>query len=142
MNAKRISTSLLILTAITFMVVLAFRVRVGASADSIALLKTDGMTCGSCSSSITSALQSVKGVATTEVDLNRGWVIVAYNRSSVTPEHLAEKVTSAGFSSNLTEVLTPEQFRQITGREIGADVASKGCCGGSKGGGCGSSKQN
>lgn len=142
MNAKRISTSLLVITAVTLLAVLAFRVRVGATADSVAVLKTTGMTCGSCASKITKALESLKGVAVAEVDVNGGWVIVGYDKDSVKPENLAQKVSGTGFASNVYDVVTPEQFRQITGRNVGENaVASKGCCGG-RNGGCGASKQN
>jgi len=140
MNAKRISTSFLVIAAVTVLVVFAFRVRIGATADSVAVLQTTGMTCGSCSSRITKALESVKGVAVTEVDVNGGWVIVGYDTKTVKPETLAERVTGTGFNSKLSEVLTPEQFRQITGRNVGQNAApSSGCCGG-KGGGCGANK--
>lgn len=140
MNTKRISTLLLLITVITGLVVLAFRVRIGATADSVAVLRTAGMTCGSCSSKITKALETVKGVAVTEVDVSGGWVIVGYDTKSVKPEALAEKVNGAGFASNVDTVLTPEEFKQIVGRDLGAKVASSsGCCGG-KGGGCGTQK--
>ena len=136
MNAKKISTSFLVIAAVTVLVVFAFRVRIGATADSVAVLQTSGMTCGSCSSRITKALESVKGVAVTEVDVNGGWVIVGYDTKVVKPETLAEKVTGTGFNSKLSEVLTPEQFRQITGRNIGQNATSSGGCGG----GCGANK--
>lgn len=142
MDVKKISTSLLAITAFTFLVVLAFHVRVGATADAIAVLKTTGMTCGSCSSKISKSLETLKGVAVTEVDVEGGWVIVGYDTKTVKPESLAAKVTGAGFGSNVHVVLTPDQFKQITGRDIGvkADPAS-GCCGG-KGGGCGTNKKS
>ncbi|OGU07762.1 MAG: heavy metal transporter [Geobacteraceae bacterium GWC2_58_44] len=137
MNAKTISTSILVIAAVTVLVVFAFRVRIGATADSVAVLKTTGMTCGSCSSRITKALESVKGVAVTEVDVNGGWVIVGYDQKAVKPERLAERVAGTGFSSKVSEVLTPEQFRQITGRNVGQNAApSSGGCGG----GCGANK--
>ncbi len=94
------------------------------------------MTCGSCSSKISKALESVNGVAVTEVDVEGGWVIVGYDTKSVKPENLAEKVKNTGFGSNVHVVLTPEQFKQITGRDVGQNAASsKGC-----GGGCGGNK--
>ena len=140
MNAKRISTSLLVVTAVTVLVVFAFRVRIAATADSIVVLKTTGITCGSCSSKITKALESLQGVAATEVDVDGGWVVVGYDTKSVKPEALAEKVSSVGFGSNVHLVLTPEQFKQITGRTVGQIAGpTKGCCGG-KGGGCGGNK--
>jgi copper chaperone CopZ len=99
------------------------------------------MTCGNCSSKITKALQSLKGIAVTEVDVNGGWVIVGYDTKTVKPELLAEKVKGAGFGSTVHLVLTPEQFKQLTGRDIGAKAApTSGCCG--KSGGCGSNKKS
>ncbi len=140
MRTKSIFTTLLVVAAVTLLVVLAFRVRVGATADSVAVLRTSGMTCGSCSAKITKALERVKGVAVTEVDVNNGWVVVGYDTKAVRPEALAEKVTAAGFGSSLYTVVTPEQFKQVTGRAIGQNVASaSGCCGK---GGCGGNKQN
>jgi copper chaperone CopZ len=142
MNAKKISTSLLVLVAVAMLVLLAFRVSIGATADSVAVLQTTGMTCGSCSSKITKALEALKGVAVTEVDVQGGWVVVGYDTKSVKPDALAVQVSNTGFASNVHMILTPEQFKQITGRVIGQNaVPSKGCCGG-KGGGCGSNKNS
>jgi len=139
-NAKRISTTLLVITAITVLALLALRVRIAATADSVAVLKTTGMTCGSCSSRITETLESLNGVAATEVDVEGGWVVVGYDTKAVKPEQLARKISATGFGSTVHQLLTPEQFRQITGRNIGQSAApSKGCCGGT-GGGCGTKK--
>lgn len=147
MNKKRISTALLIIAAVTFLSVLAFKVKIGVTADSIAVLKTTGMTCGSCSSKISKALETLKGVAVTEVDVEGGWVVVGYDTKSVKPDVLAAQVVNTGFGSNVHMVLTPEQFKQLTGREIGKKATSAGGCGGcgsasGKGGGCGSNKNN
>jgi periplasmic mercuric ion binding protein len=132
----------MVVGAVTLLSLLALYVRVGATADSVAVLKTSGMTCGSCSSKITATLQDVKGVAVTEVDIEGGWVVVGYDTKSVKPETLAEKVNGAGFVSGVHRVLTPEQFKQITGRDIGKKTSTAtGCCGG-KGGGCNSGKQS
>ena len=142
MNTKRITTLLIPIFVVTVLIVLALYVRIGATADSVAVLKTTGMTCGSCSSKITKALESLQGVAATEVDVEGGWVIVGYDTKTVKPEALAAQVNSVGFGSNINQVLTPEQFKQVTGREIGKNAAPSGGCGGcgSNGGGCGSNK--
>jgi copper chaperone CopZ len=139
MKSKIINVVILV-SAITILSVLALYVKVGSTADSVAVLRTTGMTCSSCSSKITKALESLQGVAVTEVDVEGGWVVVGYDTKTVKPEALAEKVSSTGFGSNVHQVLTPEQFKQVTGRDIGANVSpASGCCGG-KGGGCGSGK--
>jgi copper chaperone CopZ len=135
MGAKKVCTALLIITVFTLLAVLAFHVRIGATADSIAVLRTTGMTCGSCSSKITKSLEGERGVAVTEVDVEGGWVIVSYDTKMIRPEKLAHKVSETGFGSNVYAVLTPEEFRRITGRAIGKnDSHSTGCSGcGTKG---------
>lgn len=144
MTTKKVTTTLLVLISVTMLIALGFRVSIGATADSITVLKTTGMTCGSCSSKITKALESLKGVAVSEVDVEGGWVVVGYDTKTVKPEALAEKVSSTGFGSNVHMVLTPEQFKQITGRDIGKKASPSGGCGGcgTKGGGCGSNKNS
>jgi copper chaperone CopZ len=143
MKFNTIINSIIIAVVTVFLVTLAFHVRAGATTDSVAVLKTTGMTCGSCSSKITRALEAQKGVAVTEVDVEGGWVIVGYEMKSVTPEALAEKVKGSGFGSDVHRVLTPEQFKQITGRDIGKTASPSGGCGGcGSNGGCGSKKQS
>ncbi len=142
MNAKRITTTLLVMAVVSLLVMFAFRIRVAATADSVALLKTSGMSCSSCSRKISSALEMLKGVAVSEVDLEGGWVMVGYDHRFVKPELLAEQVKAAGFGSTVKQVVTPEQYKQITGRTIGQKgVPRQGCCGG-QGAGCGSKKQS
>lgn len=143
---NKILNSIIILIVVTLLSVLAFYVKDGTTSDSVAVLRTTGMTCGSCSSKITAALGSLKGVAATEVDIDGGWVIVGYDDSALKPDILVEKVKGAGFESNVYQVLTPEQFRQITGRNIGQIKSAGSGCGGSGGcggpGGCGMSRKN
>lgn len=125
----KIINSVLILAVAALLTVLAIRVRPGVAADGVAVLKTAGMTCGSCAESVAAALQRIKGVAATEVDVAGGWVMVAYDTKAVKPEALALCVTTGGFASRVQEVMTPERFRQVTGRDIGRNAASSGCCG-------------
>jgi copper chaperone CopZ len=131
-----------IVTAVVVLLAsLAFSVRIGATADSVAVLHTTGMTCGSCASTITETLQKVKGVAVAEVDVTGGWVLVGYEAKAVSPELLAAKVSGSGFKSDVQKVLTPAQFKQITGRDLGGKATVSGCCGG-KNGGCNAGKQS
>lgn len=130
---NRILNISLIVAVVAILAVLAVYVRVGATADAVVVLRTTGMTCSSCISTVTKALQSQKGVAATEVDLAGGWVIAGYDSKAVAPQLLANKVAQAGFASEVEVVLTPEQFKKIAGHQIGAKGTStgcgKGCCG-------------
>jgi periplasmic mercuric ion binding protein len=143
MRTKTASTALLVVTVVTMLVVLAFRVRVGTTADAIAVLQTTGMTCGRCSSTITSALEQERGVAASEVDVAGGCVIVCYDSKTVKAEVLAQKVTEAGFGSKVYAVQTPAQFKQATGRDFGKTASEyKGCGGCGTKSGCGTQQQN
>lgn len=125
----------LLLTVLVILGVCAFFVRIGATADAVVVLKTSGMTCGSCISKVTKALQAERGVAATEVDLAGGWVIAGYDSKQVAPERLAQKVAATGFASTVQTVLTPAEFKKLVGRDIGKQpAAGSGCCGGP---GCG-----
>jgi copper chaperone CopZ len=137
MKFNTVINGIIISVATVFLIALAFRVNATTTADSIAVLKTSGMTCGSCSSKISTALEAQKGVAATEVNVEGGWVVVGYDTKTVSPDVLAQKVTATGFSSNVQLVMTPEQFKQSTGRYLGKKPdQGSGCCGG-KGSGCG-----
>lgn len=128
---SNIFNACLILSVVVILAVFAFYVRVGATADKIVVLRTSGMTCGSCISKVTKALQSQKGVASTEVDLAGGWVIAGYDSKLVAPEKLAKAVGESGFDSAVQTVMTPQQFKEIAGRDVGQQQgASSGCgCG-------------
>ncbi len=143
MKFNKIINFCIISVAAVFLITLAFRVNAKTNADSIAILNTTGMTCTSCSSKIITALEALKGVAVTEVDIEGGWVIVGYDTKSIKPEALAEKINGTGFASTVHRVLTPEQFKQITGRDIGNPTSLSGGCGGcGTKGGCGSNKKS
>lgn len=136
MNGKNVVNIMLVLLAVTMLVLLAFRVRIGATADAVAVLHTRGMTRGSCSDRIIRTLAREKGVVVTEIDLTGGRVVVGYDSKSVKPETLEVKIIGAGFDCRLETVLTAAQFRQLTGRDISRSAASAGGCGGCGSGGC------
>lgn len=128
---NKILNSCLLLVVLVILGVCAFFVRIGATADSVVVLKTSGMTCGACISKVSKALQTERGVAATEVDLAGGWVIAGYDSKQVAPERLAQKVAATGYASTVQTVLTPEQFRKLAGRDVGKQsAATGGCCGG------------
>jgi copper chaperone CopZ len=136
MRPKAMITTLIACTALALIAVLAQHVRIGATADTVAVIRTGGMTCESCAGKISRALQREPGVAATEVDIAGGWVVVGFDSKKTRPDILAQTVTAAGFSTGSHSLLTPEKFRQLTGRDVGMnDTNAGGCCGG-KGGGC------
>lgn len=135
MNRKTLINSLLITAAVVVVVVCAFSVRTDASFDSVAVLRTLGMTCGSCAVRIEKTLKAEGGVEAVNVDVGGGQVVVGYDSKRVRPERIAEKVTGTGYGSSILQVLTADEYRTMNGRGVRAAAAGGGC-----GGGCCPSK--
>ncbi|HEY6009493.1 MAG TPA: heavy metal-associated domain-containing protein, partial [Geobacteraceae bacterium] len=102
----------------------------GVAADAVAILKSQGVTCGSCAGRIEAALREKPGVASVEVDVDAGRVAVAYDSKVARAETLAETVTAAGYGSSILQVLTSEQYTVLTGRNVPVRTAKTGGCGG------------
>ncbi|MBU5614611.1 heavy-metal-associated domain-containing protein [Geomonas azotofigens] len=126
---NKILNTTLVLAVVAVLAVFAFYVRVGATADRVVVLRTAGMTCGSCVKKITEALQSQRGVAATEVDLESGVVVAGFDSKQTAPDRLAQAVQKSGFHSQVAQVITPQQFRSVVGRDVGGKAAPGGCCG-------------
>lgn len=142
MNIKPFNTLNLtiVISTVCLLAVLAFRVQTGVTADSIAVLKTNGMTCGACADTITSSLKGIHGVAASEVDVENGYVVIGYDTAKTTPEALAATVNSSGYASSVARIMPPAEFRRLVGRNIGEkESQGQGCCGS---GSCGMKKKS
>lgn len=128
MANRKILNILLIGVIAVVLVAFAFTVRVRASVDSYVVLKTAGMTCGSCSDKISRVLQKEKGVATVKVDVDQGVVVVGYDSKAQRPEVFAERVTGIGYGSRVMGVLSPEQYQKIAGGAASAQQPGCACC--------------
>lgn len=129
MDRNKMITGLIACAVVVLLVYMSFHVKSATAATAVAVLKTSGMTCGSCSEKITGALKMVKGVTHTEVDLGGGYVIVGFDDAATTPESLAAHVSKSGYGSTVQTVLTPAEFKQITGRDLGRLAQAGGGCG-------------
>lgn len=99
------------------------------AADAVAVLKSQGVTCGSCAGKIEKALKEKHGVASVEVDVDAGRVVVAYDSKVVKPEILAETVTGLGYGSSIMQAMSADQYRATTGRDLPVQAAKAGGCG-------------
>jgi len=104
----------------------------GVEPDSVVVLKTLGMTCGSCADKIEKALHDKPGVAEVTVDVEAAQVIASYDSKIIAPEALAEAATSVGFKSGIAQTLSLAQYRKITGQDFSdKKQIKKSGCGGS-----------
>ena len=118
----------LVIVALAMLTVFALSVRLHAAADSVALLQTRGMTCGSCATAITRLLEKEKGVDGVTVDLGQGVVAVGYEAKKVQPERLARCVVDAGYGCSVARVVTVEEYRRVVGAVPAGQGRSCGCC--------------
>ena len=77
-------------------------------------IKVTGMTCGGCTSNVTKALQTVKGVNNVNLSLADNIVTVQYDENLTTVDHLKSAIKEAGYGVDVSNTQQP---------------SGKGCCG-------------
>ncbi|WP_243689431.1 heavy-metal-associated domain-containing protein [Geotalea toluenoxydans] len=93
---KRIINIALLLAVVALMVFLAFHVKIKRPVQEVAVLKTIGMTCGSCAGKIEKALMRLPGTAGVEVDVEGGGCWLAINQHLQSLKHLLQQLTMKG----------------------------------------------
>lgn len=112
---KWIVNSTLVLATVALLVFLAFHVRVTPAANEVAVLKTIGMSCGSCAARISKALESKEGVGSVLVDIETGKVTVLHDSQKIDAEQVASVVTDAGYPSSVERTGANDVFEKETG---------------------------
>jgi len=79
--------------------------------EAIAILSIEGMTCGSCTQTIATALRGVQGVLDASVSLQDGHAEVRYQQPAI-PEQLIDAVDAVGFESKIVPS-KPQQMVQL-----------------------------
>ncbi|WP_298439571.1 heavy-metal-associated domain-containing protein [Geobacter sp.] len=97
--------------------------------DTVTVLKSSGLSCGGCASKIDKALKAAPGVSSLEVDIDSGQVTIWHDSTAVSPEKLAETVSSAGYQSTVLETMSAESYREKSGKS-GPAADRRGGCGG------------
>lgn len=71
-------------------------------------LKVQGMTCGSCTSSVESAFQDVDGIGTVSVSLVMERAVVTHNAETISAETIREMIDDRGFDAEVISSDRPE----------------------------------
>ena len=61
------------------------------------VLKVNGMTCGGCVRSVKNVLESIQGVTSAEVSLEKAQASVTYDPAKADVNRMKEAVTDAGY---------------------------------------------
>ena len=61
------------------------------------VLKVNGMTCGGCVRSVQNVLESIQGVSSAEVSLEKAQATVIYDPAQADVNRMKEAVTDAGY---------------------------------------------
>lgn len=62
-------------------------------------LEVEGMTCGSCAASVTTALKQIDGVGTMDITFEKKGGTVEYNPAKVNEQTIVEAVNKTGFKA-------------------------------------------
>ena len=62
-------------------------------------LQISGMSCQHCVKTVTNALTALDGVQRVKVNLRKGEAVVRFDELSITPTHLKDAITEAGFEA-------------------------------------------
>ncbi|RME27912.1 MAG: heavy-metal-associated domain-containing protein [Deltaproteobacteria bacterium] len=66
-----------------------------------ATLAIEGMTCASCSVTVRTAARKLDGLVSIEVDVDGGRATVQYDPDRLTPEQIAEQISSTGYKTTV-----------------------------------------
>ena len=75
------------------------------------LLKVTGMTCGGCTTNVTNALKSIRGVGDVKVSLSAGEVTVQYDERLTSPDQLKVAIEGAGYGVNVPQTAHSHQSK-------------------------------
>ena len=104
MNRDNLITSLLIAIVILVAGTAIYFGKPLSSPDTLALLKTNGMTCQDCAQKINQALTQRKGIAHLAINVPAGIVEVYFDAHRTSPTDLATTVTNLGFATTVAYV--------------------------------------
>jgi copper chaperone CopZ len=68
-----------------------------------ATIQVEGMTCESCSSELTAALQKLTGVASSKIEFAQKKAIVGYDPAQVTTQSMLDAIKTLGYTATLIE---------------------------------------
>lgn len=99
-----------------------------SNTDTVVLLQTRNMTCGSCAQQISQALGKQNGIASVGVDVAAGLVEVQFDSRQATPVTIASAVSTLGFPSVVAAVQPLKNSPQPQ-PQPGTSGCGKGGCG-------------
>eukprot|EP00117_Sycon_ciliatum_P027770 scpid11817/ scgid22484/ Copper-transporting ATPase 2; Copper pump 2; Wilson disease-associated protein; WND/140 kDa len=76
------------------------------------VIAIEGMTCSSCTSSVTEALTSLAGVERVHVELTPGQATVEYSPGELSVDQLCEAIENRGFEATSSQGEKPKQLKQ------------------------------
>lgn len=123
---KNLINGILVGAVALVLVVFAGLVRVTARGDTVAVLQGTAPSLGASAARVIKALKGTRGVLLTETDPLRGRIFACYDATQATAQEIAAAAGAAGFIGTLQGVLSPGEFRALSGHDLKPRVT---CCG-------------
>lgn len=93
-------------------------------------LKVTGMTCGGCAKSVTSAVEEIEGVSSTEVSFETSLATIEFDDEQTNVKSIVKAIKKAGYEA---DVATEEDIKAA----MGDTGKKKACCAGKSAKSCG-----
>ena len=78
-----------------------FQSLLGKKNTATARFVVEGMNCNSCVEGVQKAIRQLPGIASVQVDLPSGGVVVDHEPDKATPEQIRQQIASAGYTANI-----------------------------------------
>ncbi len=78
-----------------------FQSLLGKKNTTTARFVVQGMNCNSCVERVQKAIRQLPGIASVQVDLPSGAVVVDHEPDKATPEQIRQQIAAAGYTANL-----------------------------------------
>lgn len=107
-----------LLLNLTALLILVTAISWGATqgGDTVTVLKTEKLSCGSCAARITDALKEKAGVVNVEVNIAEGKVTVWHEQKQIPANQVATVVTDTGYPSTVVRTVAKDAFEKEAGK--------------------------
>jgi copper chaperone CopZ len=75
------------------------------------------LTCGSCVTNITTALEDLPGVGSVHIDLTNSRGRITFDPAETTADHIGRTISAAGYPASLRTQLDPQELAALRGEE-------------------------
>lgn len=112
MQTRNILTIVAVTLALVFFgLVLQFE----AAANAVAVFQVQGINSTASAQVVQKSFEETAGVAAVRLDPSRGMLLAVFDARAVDPRSVASSLSRKGFPTQISELMTIDEYRKVTG---------------------------